>query len=246
VIDVVGLGLVVFTALLLALLTRLRRKSPPRLRPITGLARLYRAFGLSVEDGTRLLLGLGAQSFLSRHAAAGLAGLALLREVSQKASVSDRPPVSASGDAALALLSQDSLHAGYRVIGAAEYYQPSTGRLAGLTPFSAAASTMSMVHDEDVSAVALVGHYGMEAALLSEAADRSNATILGASSDPAAQAALYATASDALIGEELYAAPAYFSGRPTYAAGLSVQDVLRWLIIIGLVIGAVLKILGIF
>jgi hypothetical protein len=245
-IDFVGLGLVAFTALLLAALTRVRGRSTLRLRPIAGLTRLYRAFGLGVEDGSRLLVALGAQALLTRHAAAALAGLGLLREVSQKASVSDRPPVAASGEGALALLSQDSLQAGYRAIGAAEYYQPSTGRLAGLTPFSSAAATMTMVSDEDVSAVALIGHFGMEAALLSEAAERSNATLLGASSDPAAQAALYATASETLIGEELFAAPAYFSGRASFVAGLTVQDVLRWLIVVGLLVGAALKIFGIF
>jgi hypothetical protein len=172
-------------------------------------------------------------------------GLGLLREISEKASVSDRSPISAAGDASLALLSQDMLQAGFRAIGAAEYYQPATGRLAGLTPFSSAAATMTMLSDEHVSAVALVGHFGTEAALLADAADRSNATLVGGSSDGASQASLYATASEALIGEELYAAPAYFSGRPTFVAGLTVQDILRWLIVIGLLAGAALKVVGI-
>jgi hypothetical protein len=246
VVDLVGLGVVGLSGLLLLVLTRLKRKSIPRLRPIAGLTRLYRAFGLSVEDGSRLLVVLGGQSLLTRHAAAGLAGLGLLREVSQNASASDRPPVAVSGEAALALLAQDSLQAGYRAVGAGEYYQPTTGRLAGLTPFSSAAATMTMIHDEHVSTVALVGHFGMEAALLSEAADRSGAVLVGASSDLAAQAGLYATASEALIGEELYAAPAYFGGHPSFIAGLTVEDILRWLIVVGLMAGGALKILGLF
>ncbi len=246
VIDLVGLAVALITALLLAVLTRLRRKSTPRLRPITALTRLYQAFGLSVEDGTRLLLALGGGSILTRHAAAAFAGLGLLREVAQKASVSDRPPVAISGEAPLALLSQDSLQAGYRSIGAAEYYQPANGRLGGLTPFSAAAATMTIIGDEQVSAVALIGHFGIEAALISDAADRAGSTLLGASSDPAAQSALYATASETLIGEELFAAPAYLSGRASFVAGLTVQDILRWLVVAGLLGGAALKVVGIF
>ena len=246
VIDYVGLLLVLITTALLVVFVRLRRKSTPRLRPITSLTRLDRLFGLGVEDGSRLLMALGGSSLLTRHAAAAFAGLELLKEVTQKASVSDRPPVAVSGEAALALLSQDTLQAGYRSIGVAEYYQPATGRLAGMTPFSSAAATMTMLGDEHVSTVALVGHFGMEAALLSEAADRAGATLLGASFDPAAQSALFATASDALIGEELFAAAADFSGRPTFIAGLAVQDVLRWLIVFGLAVGAALKIAGIF
>lgn len=245
-IDIIGLGIVGVAALLLAVLGRVRRKARPHLRPIPALTRLYRAFGLSVEDGSRLLVALGGQSLLTPHAGPAIAGLALLGEAAQKASVSDRPPLAVSGDAALALLSQDSLQSGYRVMGTPEYYQPATGRLASLTPYSAAAATMTMLSDDDVSVVALVGRFGMEAALIAEAAERSGATLVGGSSDPSAQAALYATASDTLIGEELFAAPAYFSGRPSSVAGLSLQDVLRWVIVVGLLVGGALKFIGIF
>jgi hypothetical protein len=246
VIDFIPLAVAALAALLLAVLPRVRRKAPPRLRPIGGLTRLYRAFGLGIEDGTRFLVALGGQSTLTPHAASGLAGLALLREVAQKASVSDQPPLAASGDAAVALLSQDSLQAGYRAVGAAEYFQPATGRLVGLTQFSSAAAIMTFLNDDRVSAAALIGHFGAEAALLADAADRSGVFLLGASSDPSAQAALFATASDTLIGEELFAAPAYFSGRPSFVAGLTVQDILRWMVVIALLVGSALKFVGLF
>jgi len=243
--DWLGLVLAGLSAVLLVVLPRIRRGSPAKLRTIPGLTRLYRAFGLSVEDGSRLLLALGGPSLLTRNGGSALAGLALLREVSQKASVSDRPPVAVAGDSALALLAQDTLHAGYREVGAAEYYQPVTGRLVGLTAFSSTAATMPILDDEQVSVAALIGHFGVEAGLLSEAAERSNVLLTGATGDPAGQAVLYATASEALIGEELFAAPAYFSGRPIPAAGLAVQDALRWLVIIGLLSAVVLRVLGI-
>jgi hypothetical protein len=47
------------------------------------------------------------------------------------------------------------------------------------------------------------------------------------------------------IGEELFAIPAYMQAGPAYAASLRVQDLLRWVLIILLLGGAVLKILGI-
>jgi len=243
--DLLGLGLVGLSTLFLVLLARIRRAPSARLRLIPGLTRLYRAFGLSVEDGTRLLVALGGNSLLTRNGGSALAGLGMLREVSQKASVSDRPPVAVAGESALALLAQDTLQAGYRAIGASEYYQPVTGRLAGMTPFSSAAATMPMLDDEHVSAAALIGHFGVESALLSDAAERSNVLLLGATGDPAAQSVLFATASEALIGEELFAAPAYFASSSVPAASLAVQDILRWLIIVGLLLGAALKVLGI-
>ena len=240
-----GLGLVGLSAALLILLSRTRRASPGSIRVMPGLGRLYRAFGLSVEDGRRFLIALGGQSLLTRNAGSALAGLGLLREVARKASASDRPPVAVAGESALAMLAQDTLHAGYRDAGAPDYYQPVTGRLAGLTPFSSAAATMAMFDDEHVAAAALIGHFGTEAGLLSEAADRSNILLVGATGDPAGQSVLFATASEALIGEELFAAPAYFAGGPTRAASLVVQDILRWVIIAALVLGTALKLLGI-
>jgi hypothetical protein len=238
------ISLVTAAAVVLFILSKLRRSTPAHLRNVEGLSRLYRAFGLSVEDGTRLLVALGAQSLLTRNAGSALAGLGLLGEASKRASISDRPPVAVTGEAALALLAQDSLQAGFRSVGAAEYYQPTTGRLAGLTPFSSVAATMSMLDDDHVSVAAAIGHFGAEAGLLAEAAERSGTVLLGATGNPAGQAVLYATGAEALIGEELFAAPAYLSGRPDHRASLAVQDALRWLVIAVLLVGALLRILG--
>jgi len=231
---------------LLLLLSRLQRKGPARLRPIPGLARLYRAFGLSVEDGTRLLVSLGSRAFLTKDAGLSLAGLALLRRVAQKASLSDRPPVAVAGESVVGLLAQDTLQSGYRAAGAAEYFQPVSGRVAGLTPFSSAAATMQILGDEDVSVATLIGNFGPEAGLLAEVAERRGALLIGATGDPGAQSILYATSSESLIGEELFAAPAYLVGEPVAVASLNVQDILRWLIILGLIAGVALKILGLY
>lgn len=242
--DTLGLALVLLSGASLLVLTWSRRKALPRFRSIPALTRLYRAVGLSVEDGTRLLIGLGNNSLLTRSGGAALAGLGLVRAIAERTSVSDRPPLAVAGEASLALLAQDSLAAGYAAVGAAEYFQPSTGRLTGMTPFSAAAGMMPILGDEQVSAAALVGHLGLEAALVSDAAERANTVLIGASDDPAAQAALYACASDALIGEELFASPTYLGAGPAHVASLAVQDMLRWLVIAALLAGTGLKLFG--
>lgn len=244
-IDGLGLALAALSGLFLFVLSRVRQARLPRLRAIPAVARLYRFFGLSVEDGTRLLVGLGGQSLLARNAGAALAGLSLLRELSLKASVSDRPPMAVAGESALAFLAQDTLEAGCRAVGAGEFFQPVMGRLAGMTPFSSAAAAIPMLGDEQVSLAALAGNFGVEAGLLSEAADRSRVLLIGGTSDPAGQSVLYATAPEALIGEELFAAPVYLAGTPGMAASLTLQDILRWLVILGLLLGSSLKILGV-
>ncbi len=244
--NILGLVLVVVAAVLLISLSRLQRKSSPKLRAIPALARLYRALGLSVEDGTRLLVGLGNSSLLTGSAGAPLAGLGLLRHLTERTSLSDRPPVAVAGDTPLALLAQDTLEAGYQSAGAGEFYQPTTGRVVGLTPFSAAAATMPVLRDENVSAAVFMGHFGVESALLADAADRENAFAVGSSDGLAGQAVWYASAPETLIGEELFAASAYIGGAPAQTASLTVQDILRWVVILALILGAAAKLIGFF
>ncbi len=56
---------------------------------------------------------------------------------------------------------------------------------------------------------------------------------------------LFANTQDALIGEELFAAGAYLGAGPSHVASLTVQDILRWVVIITLLGGAAAKFFGI-
>ena len=80
--------------------------------------------------------------------------------------------------------------------------------------------------------------------MLAEASDRQNASLIAASDNLSAQSIFYAAAQDPLVGEELFAAGAYVGAGPWHDASLNVQDVLRWLIILAILIGAGLKVLG--
>jgi hypothetical protein len=239
-----ALVVVVLAALLLVGFTLLRRRSPAVLRPIEAFQRLSHAIGLAVENGTRLHISLGRGDLFTARAASAFAGLSMLRRLAERTSVSDRPPIVTSGDASLSILSQDTLQAGYKAAGAEEQYRASTGRLTGLTPFSYAAGTIPITRDENVSANVVLGDFGAEAALIADAADRENTPLIAASDNLAAQSILYAAAQDPLIGEELFASGAYVGAGPSHEASLQVQDILRWLIIVAMVIGGLLRLAG--
>lgn len=239
-----ALDLVVLTAILLLIFTYLRRKSPAVLRRIEAYERLNRMVGLTVENGTRLHISLGRGNLFTSRGGSALAGLAMLRRLAERTSMSDRPPIVTSGDASLSILSQDTLQAGYRAAGAEDQYRASTGRLAGLTPFSYAAGAMPVTRDEMVSANVVIGDLGAEAALLAEAADREDTSLIAASDNLSAQSILYASAQEPLIGEELFASGAYVGAGASHDASLQVQDILRWLIILAILGGSFLKLIG--
>jgi len=239
--NFVELIILVVGALLLGAIALWKRKSPAKLREIPALAQLYRMIGLSVEDGTRLHVSLGSGSLLDAQGGSALAGLAMLRHVAEQTSVSDAPPVASAGDAMLGLLSQDSLQAGYKAAGAAEAYSQNSGRVAGLTPFGYAAGAMHISPNENVSATIMIGHFGPEVSLITDAAERGNAAVIGASDNLAGQAVLFANTQEALVGEELFAAGAYLGAGASHAASLTLQDLFRWLIILALLGGAAAK-----
>ena len=239
-----ALGLLILAAVLLLALTIWRRRTSASFRSIPAYERLNRSVGLAVENGSRLHISLGRGNLFTTRGGSALAGLAMLRRLAERTSVSDRPPVASSGDASLAILSQDTLQSGYRAAGAEEQYRFSTGRLTGLTPFSYAAGSIPVIHDENVSANIVMGDLGPEAALLAEASDRENADLIAASDNLSAQSIFYVSAQDPLIGEELFAAGAYVGAGAAHQASLNVQDILRWLIILAILFGAGLKILG--
>jgi hypothetical protein len=239
-----GFGVVFLSAALMLGLILLRRKNLPVFRDIPAFTRLRQAVGLVVEDGSRLHVSLGHGALTTPQSASALAGLSLLRQLARMTSAGDQPPIATSGDATLAILSQDTLQAAEKFSDQA-VFDSTTGRLTGLTPFSYAVGAIPVIRDEKVSTNVFMGNFGVEVALLNDAVERENTFVLAGSDNLTAQAVIYASAQEPLIGEEVYAAGAYIESSPLHAVSLTVQDILRWLIIASILAGTLLTLAGI-
>lgn len=220
-------------------------QSKHRLREIPAFQRLKRAIGLAVESGQRLHISLGYGGVVGSRSAAGLVGLSILQRITRAASISDKPPVATSGEAALAILSQDVVRASYREVNAEERYDPTSGQLTGLTPVSFAAGALPVIYDQQVSVNMLLGSFGGEVGLLADAAERTNSLTIGGSDNLPAQAVLFASMKEPLVGEELFAGGAYLQVNPLHASSLIAQDILRWLVIGVIIMGAAMKLVGV-
>jgi hypothetical protein len=237
-----GLFLVVLCAVMMLIFMWVYRKRQLyNLRTILMFNNLRQAIGLAVEDGSRLHVSLGKASLNIPQMASSLVGLVVLQRIAQLSSISDSPPIATSGDGGLAILSQDTLRATYRTLNAADLYDPDRGQMSGPTPMSYMAGTLATIHDESVTGNIMIGNFGPEVALLADASDQQNAATLAGSDSLPAQAVLFATARDPLLGEEVYASGAYLQAGGSHPASLRVQDVLRWMVVIALIVGAILK-----
>lgn len=244
--ELIAFALAILAGGMLLVFTILQRKSKPVFREIKAYTRFKRTIGLSVEDGTRIHLSLGWGGLQTPRGASALAGLGLLRHLAEITSVSDKPPIVTSGEGALSILTGDTLKSGYKAAGSEELYDPITARLTGLSPFSYAAGTIPVIRDENVSLNVVVGHFGPEVALITDAAERGNSLVVAAADEPSAQAVLFASVDEPLVGEELFAVGAYTDSGAEHQSSLRVQDTLRWLIILALLIASALKFLGVF
>jgi hypothetical protein len=207
-----GLALLIVSAVLILVFALLRKEFPYALREIPTFARMRRAIGLAIEDGSRVHFSIGRGGLNNPWSAAAFVGLATVRHVAAVAP---------------------------------ERYDASTGRATGLTPFSYVAGAIPVMHDENISTNVIVGNFGLEVALLADAAERQDNFTMVASDNIPAQAVLFASGSNPLIGEELYAVGAYVQAGAVHNASLRVQDLLRWVFIVAVVVGALLKLVGI-
>jgi hypothetical protein len=233
---------VVFLGLMITSAVLLRQREGLILREISAFTRLQRAIGLAVEAGSRLHISLGRGQLISTQSAIGYVGLSILDRIARSTSISDRPPVATSGEGTLGILSQDTQRGAAKTLGVE--FDPMRGRITGLSPYSYSAGTLSLIEEEDVGANMLIGSFGSEVGLITEAAERSESMTLGGTDNLSGQAVLFASAQEPLIGEETYAGGAYLGVGPMHIASLYAQDILRWVLIGLIVIGAILNLLG--
>lgn len=243
--SLIALIIVVVAVLMMAVFALLARRSPFSFREITSFRLIRRSVSMVVEDGSRLHVSLGRGSLLTPFGAAALAGLSMLRRLSETTSTSDRPPIATTGDPVVNLLAQETLRTAHESVLKDKPFDPTQGRITGLTPFSYVAGAMPYIRDDEVSTNILIGNYGVEVGLLAEASEREGAAVIAASDNLPAQAVLYATTPGSLVGEELFAAGAYHQAGSLHSASLVTQDVLRWIIIIVILFGVLLKLLGV-
>lgn len=229
------LVIAVFAGLMVGFFFLNKRREGRHLRDIPAYYRLRGAVEVAVEDGTRIHVAIGRGDVFSPQGAAAIVGLSMLREVAMVASESDHPPLATAGDGLLGILAQDTLRSSYDALNLSTNYEQSLGRVTGLTPFSYGAGTMPLIFDEDVSTNLLIGSFGVEAALIASAGERSQTHTLAGTDNLPGQAILYAAAHEPLIGEEMYAGGAYLGDKPMHIASLHAQDVVRW-VVIGLVL----------
>ncbi len=244
--TIIGLFVVILTLVLMGFFSILDRKRVRiNFRQIPSLESLQKSINLVVEGGKGIHISLGRGGLFSPHFAGSLVALNLLKYITKQSLNGDIPPLATSGDGLVNILSQETLESAYLRSHLPEGYGISGSQVTGVTPFSYIAGAMLAQRDERQAVMLITGHYGAEAALLADMAERSRSHTISGTDDLSAQAMLFVTTRAPLIGEEYFAAGAYTHASLSHTSSLKTQDALRVLLVLGLVVGAILKLAGV-
>lgn len=241
----IGLVVLVIAGLLfIGFSFMVRQGLKPDLRPLSGYDALFSHVGQAVESGGRVHMSLGPNGIVDTETGVTLAGLEMFKIIAETSSISDNAPVASTSDALSFYVISDTVRRAYSKHETIEKYDPTASRLVAFDPVALAAGTTSIIADDNIQANIMMGAYGPELALMIEAGQRQRIPQIAASSRIEGQAVGYVMSEHNLIGEEIFASNAYISKRAPAIGSLLMQDILRWLVIGAIIVGAVFRTVG--
>ena len=242
----ITIAVIVILAILLFLLTRrIQAETAFPLRALKGYAGLRNQIGRSIESGSQMHVTLGQASLVSSASPTSVASLSMLDYLAKDSCANATPPLATVGEGTLLPAAQASLYHAYKQAGNTDQFDTTAAQFIASEHDAIAYSggINSLIHQEKVTSNIVVGRLGAELAIITEAADRKGIEQVVGSDDPTALALATAVTDDVLIGEELLASGAYLQGEPVQLATLQLQDILRWIIALIILITALLQII---
>lgn len=238
---ILGWALIGFSAIILVLLSFLmRRKNLYKTRKATSIDEIFAAQSGAIERGQPRLISLGDQLWERTYPGLGLHALTLLPKLVDEENALTEGTYVSGGDGSLATLARQIInnryHDGFSMMlsrSKAQTIMPGTGRI------SYAVGLLSEIEHQGYGSVALFGNFGPEAVLWTEAVQNKGGYVFAGAGSLSSQAALLINVKDLMIGESL------FSTSVPDATGVMTEDVLRLILILGLVVGVILKLAGV-
>lgn len=243
--SLVGWIFLGLSALTLGVLTFLfHNKGKYVVRDNPAIQQLLKARTVSIETGVHQQVGLG-QNFWSRiYPGLGLYGLSALPQLTTLEMLSSKGSTVSAGDPSLIVIARQILHNQYRD-GFSFDLSIEIPELPGPTPFSYTAGLLAEMGNYRHGSLALLGNYGVEALLFSEAQSVRQGYIFSASGNLASQAVLFSSVRDLMIGEDIFMLKGLLQPSSRAQAGWMTEDLLRVLLIAFILIAVILKMVGV-
>jgi hypothetical protein len=238
---IIGLAAV----LLAGLNVLIRRSKPYKVRINPSIKRLQDQRVVAVERGKGRQVVLGDRFWSHAYPGLGLHALSALPGLVSPEDKGEGGQVVSTGSGALALFAREIVQGCYQ-----DGFSPDLQdrklpvSLPGPTPLAFTAGLLPELSMHSPGSLAMFGSFGMSSPLWAEAAYMKGGHVFAAAGSITAQAALFLTVSDLLIGEEVFMLPGLLAPiAPNQAAWLT-EDILRVALMILLIVASALKMAG--
>lgn len=234
IVTIVILLLVFVVSVLSTVIVRARRQSII-LRHLPAYANLSQWTSEALEADRPMHFSFGGAG-LGTTTPLTLANSETFTLLSNRATVGVQTPLLTMSDSATLPLGYDVLRRAYRARGRVDQFQLGAVQWypEGSRSLAFAAALTGIAADRRVSSHLLLGSYGGELALVLDAAARRGQKSVAASDQLEGQAVAFAMADAPLIGEEMFAGPAYLGGGVSQVGSVVALDLLRILLILAL------------
>lgn len=222
---------------------RVRQGHQVLLRSIPGMDFMARLVGRALEEGKSTHLSVGVGKLGEASTAETMAGLTALDVLAERCSATGVEPLVTVPDPALLPLTQDVIQerrtpssAGRRT-----WATMSRARFMGPDATAYAVGAMDTLQHEALSNSVTIGPFGPEFLLIGEAGAQEGLAQVAGTTNPEGLPYMKLTADHTLVGEELFATGAYLAKWPSHLASLVIQDAIRLLIVLVIVLGVALR-----
>lgn len=242
------LALLLFLLLFFAAWLPLERGRELLLRPLRSLNRVRDMSERAAETGTTLHFSPGVGGLNGQSGTAEtLNGLTTLDSVARMSARTRANLITTTNDSLAYVTTEDVTRYEYTRAGRENDFTPEKSQfITQQDPIAYMAGTNYIVREQQVSGSLMLGRFGAEYLLAGDTLARRNLPQVVGSSQVEALPLMAGTAGldNVLIGEEIYATPAYLDREPARLASLQVQDWLRIAIIALIIAGAIAATVG--
>lgn len=244
--DYLAMGLIFFALISLGLFRLFSgRHTQAKLRKLPPFEALKKAHIMTLESGQKLFLAVGSNLFSNEISISGIIGLHLTKKLFFEAALSDQVPICVSGEGELAALSKRLVAGVYHDTLAPTLLNRDRSHLAGCNTSAYVAACLVESNEKGIGEVVLAGQFKPVMALITDQSSQAHIFTLAGCESPATQATFFCNTKNVLLGEEYYALALTGKNPRLATTSLRVQDLIRILLIITIIIGAILKAFGI-
>ena len=229
---------IVFSVSLILYIRGARKGKGFFIRKISGLDAIEEAVGRATEMGKSVLYIPGIQELDEIQT---IAGLSILGKVAKITAAYDTPLMVPVMYSMVMVAGQEVIKEAYFNAGKPERFKKDMVKYIAGEQFAYATAVAGIMLRERPAANIFMGAFYAESLLLAETGQSTKAIQIAGTANPDQLPFFIAACDYTIMGEELFAASAYLSKEPVMLGSLKAQDLLKILLVICILLGAIFE-----